>query len=101
VSPSPIKNINVFFAFNFLACFRPHWPIAVLYYQSITGSYASSMIIFSIIFLSQAILEVPTGLASDLLGRRKTMVAGALISFVALFLYATGLNIWVLFVGAF
>jgi len=59
------------------------------------------MIVFSIIFLSQAILEVPTGLASDLLGRRKTMVAGALISFVALFLYATGLNIWVLFVGAF
>ena len=59
------------------------------------------MIVFSIIFLSQAVLEVPTGLASDLLGRRKTMVAGALISFVALFLYATGLNIWVLFVGAF
>jgi len=95
------KNIKVFFAFNFLACFRPHWPIAVLYYQSITDSYASAMMVFSIIFLSQALLEVPTGLISDLLGRRKSMIVGALASLIALVLYATGLNIWVLFVGAF
>lgn len=83
-----VDNIKVFFAFNFfifLSCFRPHWPIAVLYYQSIMNSYASAMIIFSIIFLSQSILEVPTGLISDLLGRRKTMIVGALFSFVALF----------------
>jgi len=98
---SPIKNIKVFFAFNFFACFRPHWPIAILYYQSITGSYASAMMIFSIIFLSQAVLEVPTGLISDLLGRRKTMIVGAFFSVVALFMYATGFNLWVLFAGAF
>lgn len=100
-SPPPIKNINVFFTFSFLACFRPHWPIAVLYYQSITGSYASAMMVFSIIFFSQAALEVPTGLISDLLGRKKTMVAGALCVFVALLLYASGFNTWVLFAGAF
>lgn len=96
-----IKNISVFYAFNFLGCFRPHWPIAVLYYQSITDSFASAMMVFSIIFVSQAALEVPTGLISDLLGRRKTMIVGAFVSVVALFLYATGFNIWVLFAGAF
>ncbi len=97
---SSIKNIKVFFVFNFFACFRPHWPIAVIYYQSITDSYASAMMVFSIIFLSQAVLEVPTGLASDLLGRRKTMIIGSLFSLIALVLYAAGLNIWFLFVGA-
>jgi len=59
------------------------------------------MMVFSIIFLSQAALEVPTGLISDLLGRRKTMIVGALFSLVALLMYATGFSIWVLFAGAF
>lgn len=56
--------------------------------------------VFSIIFLSQAVFEVPTGLISDLLGRRKTMIVGALFSVVALIMYATGFSIWVLFAGA-
>lgn len=95
-----LSNIKVFYAFSFIGTFRPHWPIAVLYYQSITGSYASAMAIFSVIFLSQSVLEVPTGLASDLIGRKKTMIVGALCSFVALTLYAIGFNIWVLIAGA-
>ena len=95
-----ISNIKVFYAFNFLGCFRPHWPIAVLYYQSITESYASAMMIFSVIFLAQSLFEVPTGLVSDFIGRKKTMIIGAFCSFVALMLYAIGINIWVLIAGA-
>ena len=95
-----IRNIKVFYAFSFLGCFRPHWPIAVLYFESITGSYASAMAIFSVIFLSQSLSEVPTGLVSDLIGRKKTIIVGALFSFVALTLYALGFTIWVLIAGA-
>lgn len=58
------------------------------------------MAIFSVIFLSQSISEVPTGLVSDLIGRKKTIFAGALLSFIALTLYAIGFNIWVLIAGA-
>ena len=94
------NNINVFYVFNFLYCFRPHWPIAILYYESVTGSYASAMMIFSVIFLSQAILEIPTGLLSDFIGRRKTLLIGAFSAFLALFFYALGINIWVLILGA-
>ena len=94
------SNINVFYVFNFLYCFRPHWPIAILYYESVTGSYASAMMIFSVIFLSQAILEIPTGLISDFVGRRKTLLIGAFSAFLALFFYALGMNIWVLVLGA-
>lgn len=94
------NNINVFYVFNFLSCFRPHWPIAILYYESITGSYASAMLIFSVIFISQAVLEIPAGLLSDFVGRRKTLLFGSFSSFLALFFYALGMNIWVLIAGA-
>ena len=97
---SAIKNVKVFYWVSFLGCFRPHWPIAVLYYQSITGSYASAMMLFSIIFLTQSVLEVPTGVLSDLIGRKKSMIAGAVSVCVALVLYAIGLNVWVLIAGA-
>ena len=56
--------------------------------------------IFSVIFLSQTILEIPTGLLSDFIGRRKTLLIGAFSYFVALFFYALGINIWVLIIGA-
>jgi len=42
------------------------------------------MMIFSVIFLSQAILEIPTGLLSDFIGRRKTLLIGAFSGFLAL-----------------
>jgi MFS family permease len=58
------------------------------------------MLIFSVIFLSQALLEVPAGLLSDFVGRRKTLLIGSFSCFVALFLYALGMNIWVLVAGA-
>jgi MFS family permease len=58
------------------------------------------MMIFSVIFLSQAILEIPTGLLSDFIGRRKTLLIGAFSVFLALFFYALGINIWVLVLGA-
>jgi len=46
-------------------------------------------------------MEVPTGLVSDLIGRKRSMIVGALFSFMALLLYAIGFNVWVLFLGAF
>ena len=56
--------------------------------------------IFSVVFLSQAILEIPTGLLSDFIGRRKTLLVGAFSAFLALFFYALGLNVWILVLGA-
>jgi MFS family permease len=58
------------------------------------------MMIFSVVFLSQAILEIPTGLLSDFIGRRKTLLVGAFSAFLALFFYALGLNVWILVLGA-
>ena len=96
-----MKNIRALHYFSFLNSFRPHWPISVIYFQEITSSYASAMTIYSIVFLSQAFLEVPAGIYSDGIGRRKTMIVGAVCAFLYITCYAIGINFWVLALGAF
>lgn len=58
------------------------------------------MSVFSIVFLVQSLAEIPTGLVSDLIGRKKSMVVGACCSCVALIFYAIGFDFWVLIAGA-
>lgn len=50
--------------------------------------------------VSSALLEVPTGLYSDRIGRKNTIVAGAFCALVSATFYAIGLNFWILAVGA-
>ena len=99
-STAEMKNIRVLHYFSFLNGFRPHWPIAVIYFQGITSSYATAMTIYSIVFLSQAFLEVPAGIFSDGIGRRKTMIFGAVCASVYITCYAIGINFWILVLGA-
>ncbi len=94
------KNIRILSWFNFFIDFVFYNPIAVLYFAHVTGSYASAMSIYSVIWLSSAIFEVPTGIFSDLIGRKNTVIAGALASTISVILYAIGGNYWWLAAGA-
>lgn len=94
------KNILVLSWFNFFIDFVFYNPIAVLYFAHVTGSYAAAMSIYSIIWLSAATFEVPTGVFSDLIGRKNTVIAGALCSTISVILYAIGGNYWWLAAGA-
>lgn len=58
------------------------------------------MSLFSIVMLSSAIFEVPTGIFSDIIGRKKTMILGALSATVSAILYASGYAFWPLCIGA-
>ena len=82
------RNIRALHLFSFLNNFRPHWPIAVIYFQEITSSFAAAMTIFSVVFLSQALLEVPAGIFSDGVGRRRTMIVGAICASMYTICYA-------------
>ncbi|HMO18504.1 MAG TPA: MFS transporter [Oligoflexia bacterium] len=95
-----MKNIKALHYFSFLNSFRPHWPISVIYFQEITSSYATVMTIYSIVFLSQAFLEIPAGVYSDGIGRRRTMIIGSIFAFLYISCYAVGINFWVLAIGA-
>lgn len=94
------KNIKILTWFNFLTDFKLYAPIAIIYFTKVTGSYALGMSVFSIAMISSAIFEVPTGIFSDYIGRRKTVILGSIASVACVVLYAIGGSYWMLFAGA-
>jgi MFS family permease len=94
------RNIPLLAAFNFLNDFRLYAPIAILYFAEVSGSFALGMSVFSITMLSQAVLEIPTGIFSDLIGRKKTIIIGAIISVLSIACYAAGNSYSWLAIGA-
>jgi MFS family permease len=94
------RNICVLYTFTFLNGFRPHWPISIVYFKEITGSYAVAMTAYSIVFCTQALMEVPAGIFSDGVQRRRTMIVGATCASLSIACYALGISFWVLLCGA-
>lgn len=94
------RNIKLLTWFNFFTDFKLYAPLAIIYFSQVTGSYALGTSIFSAVMLSSAIFEVPTGILSDFLGRKKTLILGALASTLAVVLYAVGGSYLFLLLGA-
>lgn len=94
------RNIKLLTWFNFFTDFRPYAPVAIIYFSGVSGSYALGLTVFSIEMLSASIFELPTGVLSDFIGRRKTIILGALMSVVTLLCYAIGINFLILAVGS-
>ena len=94
------RNLKLIAWFNFFVDFRLASVVLVLYFQKITGSFVAAMSLYSITSITSAIAEVPTGIFSDLMGRKKTMVTGCVFVLAAFILYALGINFWILALGA-
>jgi MFS family permease len=84
------RNVRLLAWFNFFTDFRPYAPIAILYFSDVSGSYALGMSVYSAVMLSQSLFEVPTGVFSDMIGRKRTVVCGALAAVLSLTCYAIG-----------
>ncbi len=93
-------NIRLLKIFNFLIGFSLFAPLAIIYFSKVSGSYALGASIFGITMLSSAIFEVPTGIWSDMVGRRGTIILGSWARVAAFVLYAIGLSYWWLVAGA-
>lgn len=93
------RNIRLLGWFNFWADFRPYAPIAILYFSQVSGSYALGMSVYSVTMLAQSLFEVPTGVLSDRVGRKKTVVYGAVAGVFALTFYAIGGTYLALLIG--
>ena len=93
-------NIRLLKIFNFLIGFSLFAPLAIIYFSKVSGSYALGASIFGITMLSSAIFEVPTGIWSDMVGRRTTIILGSWARVIAFVLYAIGLSYWWLVAGA-
>lgn len=93
------KNIRLLSLFNFLIGFSLYSAVLVIYFAQVTGSFALAMSIFSIIFISSAIFEIPTGIFSDIIGRKKTVVLGSFSFLFATIFYALGQSYFILVIG--
>ena len=94
------KNYGLLRLYNFFYDFRPYEAIAVLYYAQVTGSYALGLTVFAIASVAGAAFELPTGVLSDRVGRKVTVVLGSLSSIAAISLYAVGGSFLWLAIGA-
>jgi MFS family permease len=94
------RNIKILTWQGFLIGLCLWAPIQAIYFSKVAGSYVLGLSIFSIIMVSSAVFEVPTGVFSDLIGRKWTTVLGGFFGALAVVFYAVGLNYWLLVVGA-
>lgn len=94
------RNIRLLSWFNFFTDFVFFAPVAIIYFAQVTGSYALGMSVFSVAYVSSAVFEVPTGVISDMVGRKKTMVLGAIASVLCVILYAMAQTYWALILGS-
>ncbi len=96
----PGGNVRLVSAFNFLCDLRLYAPVAVIHFAAVSGSFLAGMAVFSAAALAQAALELPTGVLSDAIGRKRTMVLGAAASTLAVACYALAGGPALLFAGA-
>jgi MFS family permease len=97
MTPHNVKLLNLS---GFFISLRFFAAIQVIYFAQVTGSYALAMSLFSVATISQALLEIPTGIFSDKYGRKNTMVFGVFAAFLSVTFYAVGQAYFFLLIGA-
>lgn len=95
-----MRNIRLLSWFNFCTDLVFFAPVAIIYFAQVTGTYTLGMSIFALAYVAAAVFEVPTGVVSDLVGRKLTMILGAACSVCCVIMYALGGSYWVLALGA-
>lgn len=95
-----MRNVRLLTLFNFFLDFRPYAPIVILFFKDVSGSFALALSIFSIATISSAVFEIPTGLFSDMIGRKKTIILGSLAGILGLTVWVIGNSFWMLASGA-
>ena len=94
------KNLKKMYAINLLNEMKFYGIILILYYTQLSGSMTLGMSIFSIVTVIAAICEVPTGILSDKMGRKNTVIIGTLCSLISVIALALSVNYIGLLVSA-
>lgn len=94
------RNVRLLGWFYFFAEFRLYGAVAIIYYTQVSGSFALGMSVFAIATLASSLFEVPTGIFSDKVGRKVTLLLGAIASTLSIVFYALGSQYIWLVVGA-
>lgn len=84
------RNLWKILAMKFLGEFLPIAPILIVYYRSAGLNSTQIFTIQAAFHLAVLLLEVPSGYLADVVGRRKTLVFGAVFFPLGLALYTAG-----------
>ena len=97
---STIKNIKLLGLLNLLMDIKFYSAFEIIYFTAISGSMALGISIFSMSMISNAIFELPTGMLSDRIGRKKTLILGTISSLIYAILFAISFNYIFLLIAA-
>jgi len=95
------NNIPKFYLF---ASFRELMfiiPVIVLFWQANGLSLTQIMILQALFAISIVILEVPTGVVADKVGRKQSLIVGAFFTLLGAIAYFLGTNFWQFFGAEF
>ena len=94
------RNVRLLGWFNFCNDFRIYGPVMVVYFAQVTGSYADAVLILAIAKIGSSLFELPTGVFSDYVGRRKTLLSGQVANILCIAAYGAGSSFTLLAIGA-
>jgi MFS family permease len=89
-SPNVSGNLRKIIAMRFLGDFLPIAPVLILYYTANGLNSTQIFTIQALFHLAVLLLEVPSGYLADAVGRKRTLVFGALFFPLGLAVYAAG-----------
>lgn len=81
-------NILALKIFSFIDALYPMSILAVVWFYQVTGSYTTAAMMFAIQTISQALLEIPTGVLSDKYSRIFNLRISAFLWFISYFFTA-------------
>src|ERR1700733_4676813 len=95
-----IRNIRILYIYNILTELRFQDTFRAIYFAQITGSYTLAMAVFSAQWITSALADIPTGVLSDKMGRKFTIILASLCSTIGIAAWAFSAHSTGLFVGS-
>jgi len=94
------RNLKLLAAFHFFTDLDFLAPVSAIYFSQVTGSFALGMSVVSWMMIFSALFEIPTGIFSDRIGRKNTIICGTISSLLSAVSLALGTTYWHLFASA-
>lgn len=93
------SNIWKLYIIKALKCFLLIMPIVVLFFQENGLTLSQVMFLQGIYSLTIACMEIPSGFLADRLGRKKTLIFGAVFSFFGFVIISISHHFWPFLLG--
>ncbi len=92
-------DLRLFFAYRVLATAYLFVPVLVFFFQERGLDFTQIALLNSVYALTAIVCEVPTGVLADRFGRRRAMIAGALLMAVGCLVDYHGASFWAFALG--